>query len=126
MPIDKSLYHPNFKKRGPACVKRAKYICQECGVKKGTERISKRGNPFKEQIHAHHVNYDIWNARAKLIALCTRCHLKADREHHAKNQRRTYYRKEYEAQVQIGQMTFNWRVREIIPLKEKKKRGKKS
>lgn len=119
MPIDKSLYHPNFKKRGPYCVKRAKYTCQECGVKKGTERIGKSGKPFKEQIHAHHINHDPWNPRAKLIALCTRCHLKADREHHTINKRRTYYRKEYDAQIQIGQMTFNWKIKE-----QKRKRGK--
>lgn len=123
MPIDKKLYHPNFKQRGPACIKRAGHACQECGIRQGTERISKRGNLFKEQIHAHHVHRDIWNPRAKLLALCTRCHLKADKEHHASNQRRTYYHKEYEAQIQIGQMTFNWRVREIIP-KQKRKRKK--
>jgi 5-methylcytosine-specific restriction endonuclease McrA len=123
MPIDKTLYHPNFKKRGPSCVKRAQYTCQECGIKQGTERISKKGNLFKEQIHAHHVNQDPWNARAKLLALCSRCHLKADKEYHANNVRRTYYRKEYEAQVQIGQMTFNWRVREIIPKKQRKRKS---
>jgi hypothetical protein len=125
MPIDKKRYHPNFKKQGPSCVKRAKYTCQECGVKKGAERISKRGKPFKEQIQAHHVNHDPWNARPKLKALCTRCHLEADKEHRAKNQRRTIYRKEYEAQVQIGQMTFNWRIREIIPKQPRTRRKSK-
>jgi 5-methylcytosine-specific restriction endonuclease McrA len=123
MPINKSLYHPNFTKRSLACIKRAGYACQECGVEKGTERMSKRGNLFKEQIHAHHINHDPWNPRAKLKALCTICHLKADKEHHAKNQRRTIYRKGYEAQIQIGQMTFNWKVREIRDMKTGKRRG---
>jgi hypothetical protein len=122
MPIDKKLYHPNFKRQGPACVKRAKFTCQDCGVKRGTERIGRSGKPFKEQIHAHHVNYDTGNPRAKLRALCTRCHLKADSEHHAKNARRTYYHKEYEAQIQIGQMTFNWKVREVRDMKPRRRK----
>lgn len=122
MPVNKKLYHPNFKKRSAACVKRAGYACQECGIKKGTERMSRKGNPFKEQIHAHHVNHDPGNPRAKLIALCTKCHFKADSEHHAKNQRRTHYRKEYEAQIQIGQMTFNWKVREVQDMKRKRRK----
>ena len=122
MPINKKLYHPNFKKQGPSCIKRAKYACQECGIKQGTERMSKKGNIFKEQIQAHHVNYDPGSARPKLIALCTRCHLKADKEYHGKNIRRTHYRKEYEAQIQIGQMTFNWKVREIPDMKKRRQK----
>ena len=55
MPIDKKLYHPEFKKHSQACLEQANYLCQECGIRQGTERISKRGKAFKEQIHAHHI-----------------------------------------------------------------------
>jgi hypothetical protein len=30
MPIDKKLYHPEFKKQSQACLKQADYLCQEC------------------------------------------------------------------------------------------------
>ena len=108
MPINKKLYHPAFKKLSQACLEQANYLCQECGIRQGTERISERGNTFKEQIHAHHINHDPWNPCPELIALCTRCHLKADASLRGRNGRRTKLRKKRLAMIQAGQLELPW------------------
>jgi hypothetical protein len=102
-------YHPNFFKRGPYCIKRAKHTCQHCGIKRGEEYITKDGNTDKAVIQAAHVNHDPERARAKLIALCKPCHLKYDGPMHGKKAGKTKRRKKVQKQIDAGQLTFNWK-----------------
>jgi 5-methylcytosine-specific restriction endonuclease McrA len=111
----KENYHPNFNKRALARKKRVKYTCELCGVKQGDTQINKYGKPYKVSVAAAHVNHDPWNARAKLIILCQRCHLHHDRWEHGKNARRTHYRKQREAALQSGQLE--------LPLKRARKKA---
>jgi hypothetical protein len=114
MPIDWNDYHPNFKTRGPAYIKRKKYTCEECGRKRGDEYLTKGGKIDTIVIQAHHPNHDRMNPKAKLVALCEPCHLKADGGYHQKIRKRNAK----EAELEAGQM--------ILPgFEEKKKRGKK-
>jgi hypothetical protein len=102
--IGKKLYASNFRKRGPACIERAGYACQKCGLKRGDEYPNKKGGKSKAVIQAHHVNGDTENPKAELIALCKTCHLEADKELHADNCSKTWYRKERKKQRDAGQL----------------------
>jgi 5-methylcytosine-specific restriction endonuclease McrA len=103
MPIDKSRYHPNFPKRASYCVKRAKYTCRECGIKKGDRYITQKGDTMKAVIQAAHINHDPMNARAKLRALCAVCHLKYDGPMHGKKAANTKKQKKIQIQIDAGQ-----------------------
>ena len=109
----KEKYHPNYPARSRARKKRVKYTCEECGTKQGETQINKYGKPYKVVVAAAHVNHDPHNARAKLIILCQRCHLRNDAPEHGKNARRTHYRKQREAALQCGQLE--------LPLKRARK-----
>jgi 5-methylcytosine-specific restriction endonuclease McrA len=105
------FYHPNFFKRAQYCIKRAKYTCQHCGIKRGEEYITKGGNTDKAVIQAAHVNHDPTKARAKLIALCKPCHLKYDGPMHGEKAGKTKGRKKVQKQIDAGQLTFNWKIK---------------
>jgi len=112
---NKENYHPNFPDRALARKKQVKYTCEQCGVKQGDELINAYGKPYKAVVAAAHVNHDPQNARAKLIILCHRCHLRYDALEHGKNARRTLYRKKRESAINSGQLE--------LPFKFKRKRG---
>jgi 5-methylcytosine-specific restriction endonuclease McrA len=105
-------YHPNFFTRGPYCLKRAKYTCQHCGIKRGEEYTTKEGRIDKAVIQAAHVNHDPANQRAKLIALCKPCHLRYDGPMHGKKAGQTRKRKNIQKQIDNGQLTFNWKLKQ--------------
>lgn len=100
----KNWYHPNFFKRGPRCIEKAKYTCQHCGKKRGEQCIAKSGRLSKVVIQAAHANHDPENGRAVLIALCKQCHMRYDGLMHGTKAKRTHYRKITEGQIEAGQM----------------------
>lgn len=116
---NKNWYHPNFfKKQRKACLEEANYTCQECGKKQGDTYTSRRGRESKVVIQIHHPNNDRENPNAILVALCKSCHLKADGHIHGKKQAQTKKRKAVQAQIDAGQLMFNWEFEE--PKRRKK------
>lgn len=97
-------YHPNFFKRGPLCIKRAKYTCQHCGKKRGEEYTAQTGRVEKVVIQAAHANHDPWNGRARLIALCKQCHMSYDAPYHLKKRRMN----DVQRQKHDGQLVGRW------------------
>lgn len=115
MPIDYSLYPPNWKAIRQAILDRAGNRCEcvgECGLH--------QTNPGPRRCVERHLEPAIW-ARGRVVltiahlpeaegphdgrpellkAMCQRCHLRMDRELHAKNAADTRRRRK----VELGQM----------------------
>jgi hypothetical protein len=67
----------------------------------GREQVcTNEGKSKKVIIQAHHPNFDKMNPRAKLVALCEPCHLRADSEHNLQVKRQ----QAREAEIEAGQM----------------------
>jgi hypothetical protein len=74
------IYPADWKLRAAACLARAGYRCEACGIAHGVLRVGKRSRqPYIVYLHAAHVNHDPENQEAELRALCPSCHLKHDR-----------------------------------------------
>jgi len=109
MPIDYSRYPPTWKTEiRPAILKRAGNKCEWCGLPNYAFVIRKDGTASQltpEQaenarqagervtrivLTIAHLNHIITDSRhANLAALCQRCHLSHDAQHHARNAART-------------------------------------
>jgi len=81
--MQQNLYPADWKVRAAACLARAGYRCEDCGIAHGVLRVGKRSKRSKSAyvvyLHAAHVNHDPQNPQAELRALCPSCHLKYDR-----------------------------------------------
>jgi DNA-binding transcriptional LysR family regulator len=74
------LYPADWRSRAQACLERAGYCCEDCGMRHGTLRVGKhRYNLYFVHLHAAHVNHDPGNPQAELRALCPACHMHHDR-----------------------------------------------
>ena len=74
------LYPADWRMRAQACLERAGYRCEHCGIRHGTMRVGKRHyNLYFIHLHAAHINHDPQNPHAELRALCPACHMKYDR-----------------------------------------------
>jgi hypothetical protein len=74
------LYPSDWKTRAVACLARAGYRCEDCGIPHGVLRVGKRSkSPYVVYLHAAHINHDPENSQAELRALCPACHMKHDR-----------------------------------------------
>ena len=83
MPMDKTLYHPNWREISLLVRKNAGFRCELCPAGNG-EYHWKTGS--KVVLTVHHIDSDKKNnSKHNLIALCQRCHLRLDREKHIKN-----------------------------------------
>jgi hypothetical protein len=71
---NRERYGKNWRKRARACKERAGWLCQKCGVKHGTERVSWSGNLWPVYLQAAHVEHDPENLEAALVAVCPWCH----------------------------------------------------
>ena len=79
--MNTSLYPSDWKLRAAACLARAGYRCQNCGMPHGVLRVGKKSkSPYIVYLHAAHVNRDPENPQAELKALCPACHMKHDRQ----------------------------------------------
>ena len=77
--MQQALYPADWKLRAAACLSRAGYRCEECGLPHGVLRVGKRSkSPYVVYLHAAHVNHDPENQEAELRALCPSCHLRHD------------------------------------------------
>jgi len=78
--MQQHLYPTDWKARAAACLARAHYRCEECGIAHGVLRVGKRSkSPYVVYLHAAHINHDPDNPQAHLRALCPSCHMKHDR-----------------------------------------------
>ena len=74
------LYPADWRIRAQACLERADYRCEHCGIRQGTLRVGKHHyNLYFVHLHAAHVNHDPHNPQAELRALCPACHMRHDR-----------------------------------------------
>ena len=74
MPIDKSKYPKNWNEIAKRVKDAAGWKCVACGVGHLEDKT------MGSCLTVHHPNRDTWNDGAEMVALCARCHLKADRE----------------------------------------------
>lgn len=109
MPIDYSNYPPNWKTEiVPRIRKRSGGRCEcmgECGLHKTTsgprrccELNGEKAKWAKGKIvlTVAHLNHDPMDCRDEnLKALCQRCHLRYDADHHAKNSKATREKKKW-------------------------------
>ena len=80
MHIRKHLYPPNWKELSRACKEAAGWKCQQCKIKHGSRRKSKRtGQWYRVWLHAAHVFLnDTFNPSPRLLCLCPTCHGRYD------------------------------------------------
>lgn len=73
MPIDRSKYPPNWFDLALECKNAAGWKCQKCGIGHMEDKT------MGSCLTVHHPHGDTGNPEAEMVALCARCHLKADR-----------------------------------------------
>ncbi len=84
--MNKRDYPENWKEISLAIRERAKNKCELCGALNG-ETTARR---TKVVLTVHHIDRDKKNNKAvNLIAICQKCHLRLDLEHHIENSKRT-------------------------------------
>lgn len=99
MPINYSLYPPDWQARRIRILSRARYRCEHCGVVAGSviERRPRKAWPAQVQtyyvvieLQVAHLDRDPenWSVRdERLVALCQRCHLNYDRRDNLRRRR---------------------------------------
>lgn len=121
MPCDYKKYPPNWKSEiRPAILERAKHCCEECGVPNyatGARDVNGNWHNSKEICNMNsdigcgyfgtygvkdikivltiaHLDHDVTNNDAtNLKALCQKCHLNYDKDHHKANAKETIRKK---------------------------------
>lgn len=73
-----ALYHPDFPEKAKQLKRAAGNRCQRCGMLHGDLTTNRYGQPVEVQVGVAHLDHDIWNARARLMVLCRRCHIRYD------------------------------------------------
>ena len=72
---NKHLYPKNWPELARRCREQAGYRCELCGIERGAERISRRGNPYKVTLQACHEDHSQRQREdATLLCLCAICH----------------------------------------------------
>jgi 5-methylcytosine-specific restriction endonuclease McrA len=80
MPIDYKNYHPSWKLISKAVRIKAYGKCELCHAENGEKHWFTNS---KVVLTVHHIDCDKNNnSKHNLIALCQRCHLRLDLEHH--------------------------------------------
>lgn len=133
MPMDRSLYPPDWEEISRRAREEAGNRCEWCGVKNGTfgfrvggtftaaagpheftEGVKKRCRDlptrprcFRIVLTTMHVDHNPSNnERSNLVAACQRCHLNHDRVQHQANAAVTRARKRGEALATSGQLSL--------------------
>jgi len=74
MPMDRSLYPPDWDEIAAACKRAAGWCCQNCGTPHGQ-------GPGHRTLTVHHRDHDpANNDPSNLVALCAACHLAEERK----------------------------------------------
>lgn len=101
MPVDKSKYPPDWKQISLAVREAADWRCEFCGA---AHRLPHPETGSIVILTVAHLDHDTTNnERGNLRALCQRCHLTYDAQHHAANAKATRARKKREAAENAGQ-----------------------
>jgi len=100
------MYPENWGELARAAKERAQYRCEWCGIAQGTEVIGQKGKAYRIMLTVHHPNGDTENPDAELVALCQTCHLRDDAKMHAQHAQETLRRKQYDAAIDAGQLTW--------------------
>ncbi len=126
MPMQRELYPPNWNEIARAVKDRAGWQCQQCAAahdscivrdKQGRWSLAPEGavKPTRVMITVHHIGVDHADGTPgsprdkmdcrdeNLIALCQRCHLLADMDHHIANRKANRARKQREQARAAGQ-----------------------
>ena len=86
MPMDKARYPANWKDIALSVKEKAGWRCEQCGM-----QCRKPGESFdthKRTLTVHHKDHVPENCELdNLIALCPKCHLKADAGFHAEHRK---------------------------------------
>jgi 5-methylcytosine-specific restriction endonuclease McrA len=103
MPIKPENRHyyqgPAWKAVRASILKRACNSCEFCGVMNGQMYIRDAREPARVVLTIAHLNHNPADNRpSNLRALCQRCHLKYDQQHHNENRRLTLAAKKAHAQ----------------------------
>lgn len=97
MPMNLADYHPDWKWISLQIREQADWHCEWCGIENAT--INSRGSTVV--LTVAHIDHDkANNDPSNLAALCQKCHLTHDREHHMRNAAETRRRK----RIAQGQM----------------------
>jgi len=72
MPMDRAKYPPNWDEIALRVKNAADWHCEKCGIGHMSD------GTFGSCLTVHHPNLDPENPDAEMIALCARCHLRAD------------------------------------------------
>ena len=87
MPMDKARYPANWKDIALSVKEKAGWRCEQCGMQCRTPGES--FDTHKRTLTVHHKDHVPENCELdNLIALCPKCHLRADAEWHVKNRRK--------------------------------------
>lgn len=98
MPIDYTKYPPDWKAISLRIREREGQCCKWCGAENGKPHPQTASRVVLTVAHLNHDTAD--NRDENLAALCQRCHLRYDAQHHAANAARTRRAKK----VAAGQM----------------------
>lgn len=86
MPMDRKRYPSDWERIAFEVKKKSGWRCERCGM-----QCRLPGEPFdthKRTLTVHHIDHTPENCEpGNLIALCPKCHLRADAEHHAETRR---------------------------------------
>src|ERR1051326_3977182 len=78
--MNREVYPPNWREIRDACIERAGYRCELCGIPQGWLTFSKQGKPYLIYLSAAHRSpYQTSRPDAELMALCQACHRRYDR-----------------------------------------------
>lgn len=87
MPMEKARYPADWDRIAFNVKEEAGWICQECGM-----QCRKPGEPFdthKRTLTVAHLNHTPEDCRPEnLKAMCSKCHLRYDAQHHAKTRKK--------------------------------------
>jgi 5-methylcytosine-specific restriction endonuclease McrA len=94
MPFHKERYPSNWKQISKRIRERAGNRCEWCGSENYKPHPLTGSKVILTVAHLNHTPMDCRDENLK--ALCQRCHLNYDREHHLKNAAETRYRRKLE------------------------------
>lgn len=78
---DRSQYPDNWEEISYSFRELKDFTCEHCGVRQGTMRESKAGNPYTARTAAAHKwPNDTQNPEPELLCLCESCHRKYDNQ----------------------------------------------
>lgn len=129
MPMNRSLYPPNWEELSANLKDEVGQRCEQCGIPNGIYIYRNKFNPAKwisavddeDELYYHRTEYPrnphqvvlttahldhnpANNERSNLRVLCQRCHLIYDLPHHQENSKKTRIQKKKTVKLEAGQL----------------------